>query len=262
MRVAIAGASGRMGRAVLRAAATRADVTVTGGWVRARGAGDDLGVLAGGTPTGVAASADLATAFDGAEIVVDFTLPGALEAVLEACRRRGLPLVTGTTGLAAGEQAAVVATARDIPVVQAANMSIGVTVLLDLAERAAAALGPEFDAEIIDVHHRHKLDAPSGTALAIGAAVAGVRGDNAPVEAGRGPQSGRRAPGAIGYSSVRAGDVVGEHTLMLAGPGERIELTHRAADRAAFAGGALRAAQWLRGRPPGLYGMEHVLGLA
>jgi 4-hydroxy-tetrahydrodipicolinate reductase len=131
-----------------------------------------------------------------------------------------------------------------------------------LAERAAAALGPEFDAEIIDVHHRHKLDAPSGTALAIGAAVAGVRGDNAPVEAGRGPQSGRRAPGAIGYSSVRAGDVVGEHTLMLAGPGERIELTHRAADRAAFAGGALRAAQWLRGRPPGLYGMEHVLGLA
>jgi 4-hydroxy-tetrahydrodipicolinate reductase len=262
VRVAIAGASGRMGRAVLRGVAAREDIAISGGWVRPSDADSDLGLLAGGAPTGVAASADLATALEGAEVVVDFTLPGALETLLEACRSRGIPLVTGTTGLAEGEQAALVEAAVDIPVLQAANMSVGVTVLLDLAERATAALGRGFDAEIIEVHHRHKLDAPSGTALAIGAAVAGVRGPDVPIEAGRGPGSGRRAPGAIGYSSVRGGDVVGEHTLMLAGAGERIELTHRAADRAAFADGALRAALWLRGRPPGLYGMKHVLGLA
>lgn len=263
MRVAIAGASGRMGRAVLRAAAGLEAVTVGGGWVRAdsTAAGRDLGELGGVAPLGVAATGDLGAALAGADAVIDFTLPGALRALLAACVERALPLVTGTTGLAREEQAAVAAAAQSIPIVQAANMSVGVNVLLELAARATTALGPAFDAEIVEVHHRHKLDAPSGTALAIGAAVAAARGGDAKVEAGRGPGDGRRTPGAIGYASVRAGDVVGEHTLLLAGDGERLELVHRATDRGAFAGGALRAAAWLQDRPPGLYRMRDVLGL-
>lgn len=263
MRLAVAGASGRMGRAVLRAAAD-AGLAVVGGWVRPGSTADghDLGTLAGLPPSGIAASVDLATALSDAEVVVDFTLPAALPVLLEHCRGRGLALVTGTTGLEDGQRQAVAEAAAEIAIVQAANMSVGVTILLDLAERAAAALGEDFDAEIIEIHHRHKLDAPSGTALAIGDAVARARPGTPPVEAGRGPGSGRRRPGAIGYASIRAGEVVGEHTLLLAGAGERLELTHRAADRAAFAGGALRAAAWVRGRPPGLYGMRDVLGLA
>ncbi len=263
MRIAVAGVAGRMGRAVLRSAAAREDVVVTGGWVR-RGSGaegEDLGLLAGRSASGVAASSELAAVLAEAEVLIDFTLPGALGPLLDACRARGLPLVTGTTGLGEAEKTALLDASAEIPVVQAANMSVGVAVLLDLAERAAAALGEAYDAEIVEIHHRHKLDAPSGTALAIGEAVGRARGGEAVVEAGRGPGSGRRAPGAIGYASVRAGEVVGEHTLLLAGRGERLELTHRAADRAAFADGALRAADWLRRRPPGLYGMRDVLGL-
>ena len=263
LRVAIAGAAGRMGRAVLTAALADPDCAVTGGWVQADdpACGADLGRLAGGAALGIDASADLDTALGDAEVVIDFTLPGALAALLGACRRLGRPLVTGTTGLGSDEQAMVDTAAAELPIVQAANMSVGVTVLLDLAGRAAAALGTGFDAEILEAHHRHKLDAPSGTALAIGAAVSTVRDGDVPVEAGRGPDSGARQTGAIGYASVRAGDIVGEHTLLLAGPGERVELTHRAADRAAFATGALRAAAWLRDQPPGRYGMRDVLGL-
>lgn len=268
VRIAIAGAAGRMGRAVIGAAAETRAFVVSGGWVRPDGpaGGQDLGLLAGLGSLGVTASPGLDDAFDGAQAAIDFTLPGALGDVLAACRARGLPLVTGTTGLAESEQAALVEAATVIPIVQAANLSVGVTVLLDLAARAARALGPDFDAEILELHHRHKLDAPSGTALAIGEAVTSQRDGDVAVEAGRGPDSGRRVPGAIGYASVRAGDIVGEHTLLLAGSGERVELTHRAADRRAFAVGALRAAAWLCGvdgtaRPPGLYAMADVLGL-
>jgi 4-hydroxy-tetrahydrodipicolinate reductase len=253
-----------MGGAVLRAALADDSLAVTGGWVMGGDAaeGVDLGNLAGRPDLGVAASSDLAVALADADAVIDFTLPDGLAALLGACVDRGLPLVTGTTGLAAGQQAEVETAARSIPIVQAANMSVGVTVLLELAARATAALGPGFDAEIVETHHRHKLDAPSGTALAIGAAVSAARGGDVPAEIGRGADSGARQPGAIGYASIRAGDVVGEHTLLFAGAGERVELTHRATDRGAFAAGALRAAAWLGERPPGLYGMRDVLGLA
>lgn len=264
LRVAIAGVAGRMGGAVLRAALADESLAVAGGWVIRGDAaeGADLGNLAGRTDLGVAASSDLAVALANADAVIDFTLPGGLATLLDGCVERGLPLVTGTTGLESGQQAAVETASRAIPIVQAANMSIGVTVLLELAARATAALGSGFDAEIVEAHHRHKLDAPSGTALAIGAAVSDARGGDVPTEVGRGPDSGAREPGAIGYASIRAGDIVGEHTLLFAGAGERVELTHRATDRGAFAAGALRAAAWLRARPPGLYGMRDVLGLA
>jgi 4-hydroxy-tetrahydrodipicolinate reductase len=252
-----------MGGAVLRAALAADTLAVTGGWVMRGDAaeGADLGNLAGRPELGVAAASDLAVVLADADAVIDFTLPDGLATLLGACVERGLPLVTGTTGLAGGQQAAVETAARSIPIVQAANMSVGVTVLLELAARATAALGPGFDAEIVEAHHRHKLDAPSGTALAIGTAVAEARGGDVPTEVGRGPASPARQPGAIGYASIRAGDIVGEHTLLFAGAGERVELTHRAADRGAFAAGALRAAAWLLERPPGLYDMRDVLGL-
>ena len=252
-----------MGVAVVQAAADAANARISGGWVRkgSAAAGKDLGLLAHSAELGVVAVSDLDAALGGAEAVIDFTLPEAIGEIVASCRERGLPLVTGTTGLSDEDQVQIVAAARDIPVVQAANMSIGVTVLLDLAARATAALGPGFDAEIVELHHRHKRDAPSGTALAIGSEVARARGGDCPSDVGRGPASGVRSDGAIGYSSVRAGEIVGEHTLLLAGQGERLELVHRTADRRAFAAGALRAASWLAGRPPGLYGMRDVLEL-
>lgn len=263
MRIAITGVAGRMGVAVVQAAADATSARISGGWVRRGSAaeGKDLGLLAHSAKLGVLAVSDLDAALEGADAVIDFTLPEAIGEVVTYCRGHSVPLVTGTTGLSDEDQAQIVAAAGDIPIVQAANMSIGVTVLLDLAARATAALGPGFDAEIVESHHRHKRDAPSGTALAIGREVDRARGGDCPEDIGRGRDSGLRTAGAIGYSSVRAGEIVGEHTLLLAGPGERVELIHRAADRRAFAAGALRAAAWLAGRSPGLYGMRDVLNL-
>lgn len=193
------------------------------------------------------------------DVVVDFSRPDLCVRAVDFGRRHGLACVTGTTGLASSQQRSVEAASRDVPVCQAANFSIGVNLLLDLATRAGAALDDAFDAEILELHHRFKVDAPSGTALALGRAIARGRGDGAPSAAAP-DRAGPRRAGEIGYASSRGGDVAGEHTVLFLGDGERLELTHRASDRAVFARGALRAARWLAGRGPGLYSMADVIG--
>lgn len=258
--VALGGASGRMGKALIRALRDADRFSLSGGLVRPDSSvsGRDLGAIAGLEPLGVSASIKADRAFAGAAVVVDFSLAAAAGVITGYCADHGVPLVTGVTGRSAAQEAQLRDAAARIPVVAAANMSVGVNLLLGLTRHAAAVLS-DYDAEILEVHHRHKIDAPSGTALAIGRAVADARGADQPVEMGRRPGDGARRPGAIGYASVRAGDVVGEHTLLLAGSGERIELTHRVTDRAAFAAGALRAAAWVVDQEPGLYGMDSVL---
>jgi 4-hydroxy-tetrahydrodipicolinate reductase len=198
-----------------------------------------------------------------ADVVIDFTLPEALQSHLDACVALQRPLVIGTTGLSAEQQRAIDAAAKSIPVLWAPNMSIGVTLLQQLVEQAARALGPSYDVEVLEMHHRHKVDAPSGTALALGEAAArGLERDlSAHAIFGREGAEGPRDAQTIGFATLRGGDVIGEHTVFLAGAGERIELGHRATSRETFAHGAIRAAQWLQGQPIGRYDMHHMLGL-
>jgi 4-hydroxy-tetrahydrodipicolinate reductase len=261
LNIAIIGATGRMGQCIIRAALDEPDLKLRGGLVSpaSDAAGTDLGELAGRRAIGVVASGDPEQALAGADVVIDFSLPDSTDAILAACVARRLPVVIGTTGLTERQQAALNYAASQIPVFYAANMSIGLNLLRSLAKSAAMSLGPEFDAEILDVHHRFKRDAPSGSALELGAAVVEGRGSKGPAEIGRRPGDGARESGAVGYASLRAGDVVGEHSVLLAGPGERLELIHRVSDRAAFALGAIRAARWLAGRGPGRYGMDDML---
>lgn len=249
-----------MGQALTRALAGSTRLALSGGLVRqdSAAAGRDLGVLAGLEPIGITASTQTDQAFADAAVVIDFSLAAATERVAGYCVAHGLPIVSGVTGRSAVQEACLRDAAAHIPVVAAANMSVGVNLLLALARKAAAVLA-DYDAEIVEAHHRHKIDAPSGTALAIGSAVSEGRGAASGQEIGRRPGDGPRERGAIGYASIRAGDIVGEHTLMLAGAGERIELTHRATDRAAFAAGALLAAAWVVDQAPGWFGMEEVL---
>jgi 4-hydroxy-tetrahydrodipicolinate reductase len=193
-----------------------------------------------------------------ADVLIDFSRPELTARCLDFALDRSLPMVIGTTGLSTDLQQRIDEAARRIPICQAANFSIGVNLLLDLVERAAAGLPETFDIEIAELHHRWKVDAPSGTALALGRAAADARGlEHERVAAVRG--NGERKPGQIGYQASRGGDVAGEHTVLFLGDGERLELTHRATDRAIFARGALQAAHWLRGRPPGLYSMRDLL---
>lgn len=262
-RIAVLGAGGRMGRILVGAIAGSPECLLAGAAVRpgSRLTGRDAGENAGVGSLGVALADSADRALEGADVALDFSLPEATAEVLAACRRLRVPLVIGTTGLSREQEAAVEALARDVAVVRAANTSIGVTLLAGLVRRAAAVLGEGYDVEILDLHHRYKRDAPSGTALALGRAVAEGRGTTPASEMGRRPGDGVRTPGAVGFASLRAGDVAGEHTVLFAGEGERLELVHRASDRMAFARGALRAAAWVAGRAPGLYGMEDVLGL-
>jgi 4-hydroxy-tetrahydrodipicolinate reductase len=216
-------------------------------------------------PAGVSLSPDLAALAAGSDVVIDFTHASTVRAHAEALADAGRAWVVGTSGLSAEDEAAVAEAGMRIPVVYAPNFSPGVTLVLDLAERMAAALPAElYDAEIVEMHHRQKVDAPSGTAIGLGRAVAAGRGaDLAEVmESGRHGHTGPRKPGAIGFAALRGGQVVGEHTLLFAGATEHIALSHRAFDRRAFASGAVRAALWTRGQPAGLYSMRHVLGLA
>jgi len=256
--VAILGASGRMGRTLLRCLPEFPALSLSGA-LTAPGAGldgRDAGEVAGLAPLGVSLSERVGVALAGARVAVDFTLPEAVPVTATACREAGVALVSGVTGLDQEGRAALRAAAADVPVLWAPNMSAGIAVLERVAALAAAAL-KEFDAGIYEVHHTAKRDAPSGTALALGRAVVGARG----LEPGAAtPDAQFRADG-LGYGVLRAGDVVGEHTVTLAGPGERIELVHRATDRAIFARGALRAAAWLAGKPPGIYSLCDVLGL-
>jgi 4-hydroxy-tetrahydrodipicolinate reductase len=262
LKIAVAGAGGRMGGTVTAALAEARDLNLSGALLAPGDPreGHEVGAPPDLPASGVRFTTDPAEAIGGADVLIDFSLPEGTMTVLEVCLDAGLPLVCGVTGLDEASRDRLRAAGGKIPVLLAANMSVGVNLMIHLSRVAAAAL-PGFDAEISEIHHRFKRDAPSGTALAIGEAVDQGRGGGSGSEIGRGPGDGPRETGAIGYASLRAGDVVGEHTLLLAGDGERLEITHRAGDRMAFAAGALRAARWLAGRPPGFYGMDHVLGL-
>ncbi|MDY6814151.1 MAG: 4-hydroxy-tetrahydrodipicolinate reductase [Pseudomonadota bacterium] len=263
-RIAVSGAAGRMGRALIAAAA--AEGCRLGAALEAAGngaLGRDAGELAGVERAGVALGADLVAAAADFDVLIEFTRPAPTLEHLASCRRLGKAMVIGTTGIDAAGQAALAEAAREIPIVFAPNMSIGVNLLLKLVDTAARALGESVDVEILEAHHRHKVDAPSGTALALGEVAAEALGRDLAHDAvyGRQGQTGERSRRTIGFATVRAGDIVGEHTVMFAGEGERLELTHKASSRTNFARGALRAAGWLAGRPPGLYDMQDVLGL-
>ena len=268
-RVAIAGAGGRMGQALIDATladpafALTAALEVPGSPALGRDAGERIG-----RATGVVVGADVDAAAAAADVLIDFTRPEGTLVHVAACARQGTAAVVGTTGLSAAQKAEIAEFARTIPVVVAPNMSVGVNVLLKLVELTAQRLGADYDIEIVEMHHRHKVDAPSGTALRLGEAAAAGAGRNladCAVYAREGV-TGEREPGAIGFATLRGGDVVGEHTVIFAGTGERVELTHKATSRQTFAGGALRAARFAAacraaGRP-GLYDMADVLGLA
>ncbi len=251
-RIGIAGLTGRMGR-LLAEEVPAAGAVLVGGTARSGAA----------PPPGVPVM-DLASLTRTAEVVIDFTHAAAVQAHAVALAAAGTAWVLGTSGLSAAEEAAVAAAARTIPVVYAANFSAGVNLVLALAERMAAALPAEsYDAEILEMHHRQKVDAPSGTAIGLGRAVARGRGValEAVMDSGRDGHTGPRKPGAIGFAALRGGQVVGEHTLLFAAGTEHIALTHRAFDRRTFATGAVRAALWTAGRTPGLYSMMDVLGM-
>lgn len=269
VRLAIAGAGGRMGMALIASVLEAEDLALAAALdvPGAPGVGRDAGAALGRT-TGVTATSDVEAALAGVDVLIDFTRPEGTVAHATACARAGVGLVAGTTGLSAAHKAAIAQSARTIPIVQSANMSVGVNVLADLAARAAAALGAAYDIEIVEMHHRHKVDAPSGTALMLGEAAAkgaGIDLSKNGVYAREGV-TGERKPGTIGFATLRGGDVVGEHVVVFAGTGERVELAHRATSRRMFADGALRAARFVaalrREGRAGLYDMRDVLGLA
>jgi 4-hydroxy-tetrahydrodipicolinate reductase len=261
--LAIFGISGRMGQSLIRA--IREDDAVQLSGALSSGGSERLGLdaAADGPATGIAVTADAAAALRGAAVAVDFSQPAALLEHARACAMAQVPLLVGVTGYDAGAREALAVIARSIPLLLAPNTSVGVGLLNELTATAAKTLGVTYDVEIGEAHHRHKRDAPSGTALKLGETVAAARGqvfgEVAAFDRAGARQA--RAAGSIGFSVVRAGDIVGEHTVTFAAAGERIELTHRATDRMIFARGALRAARWLAGRPPGLYAMKDVLGL-
>ncbi len=254
-----------MGCALVRAAAETSDLRVAAAVASSRSAavGRDAGELAGVGNIGVGVTNDLAAAVASADVVIDFSNSEATAANLAACRAAGKALLIGTTGFAAELAAALDSAAREIPLLVAPNTSVGITLLIELVQQAARALPPTFDIEVIEAHHRTKRDAPSGTALALGnAAAAGRRGPGLPVTRKEieFPRTEPRRDGDIGFAVIRGGDIVGEHTVLFAGGGERISLSHSATDRAIFARGALQAARWLRIQPPGRYFMRDILG--
>jgi 4-hydroxy-tetrahydrodipicolinate reductase len=262
--VVIVGARGRMGQALIKEVLDSENLALAGAVARrgAPGLGEDAGKVLGMVEAGVDISDRIAPR--RGSVVVDFSLPEATNANIAACRRHGVPLVLGTTGLSADSRSALADAAREIPIVVAANFSVGVTVLTRLAAIAARSLGTAWETEIMEVHHRHKRDAPSGTALRIGEAVAAATGRTLEESAvlGRAGKEGPRGRDEIGLVALRGGDVAGEHTVMFFGASERLELVHRASDRAIFARGALRAAAWVADRERGLYDMADVLGLS
>ena len=249
MRIVIIGAAGRMGRAIREAMQEWPDT-----------------VLAGAVDREASAAAGITTNLEallpGADVVIDFSSPQSTAANLAACARHGTAVLVGTTGLGPEALAAAAAASARVPVIVAANTSLGVTLLVDLVRAAARALPADFDIEIIEGHHRHKKDSPSGTALALGRAAAAGRGQDleTAMAAERRGESPRRS-GEIGFAVVRGGDIVGDHTVLFAGSGERVSVSHQATDRSIFARGALRAASWLVGRAPGRYEMVDVIGL-
>ena len=264
-KIAIAGAAGRMGRHLIEAA-HNSEATQPTVALEAPGhasLGSDAGVLVGVGELGIALTDDLAAQAEVFDVLIDFTIPEATLAHVRVCRAAGRAIVIGTTGLSEEQKSELAEAARDIPVVFAPNMSVGVNLCLKLLDLAARVLGDTVDVEVIEAHHRHKIDAPSGTALRMGEVVADALGRDLRDCAvyGREGRTGERDRRTIGFETIRAGDIVGEHTVLFAGEGERVEITHKASSRMTFAGGAVRAAAWLAGRPAGLYDMQDVLGL-
>ncbi len=265
LKVAISGAAGRMGRMLVAAVAAAEDLRL-GATLEAPGSpfiGTDAGELAAIGAAGVAIGGDIATVVDAFDVLVDFSVPQATLDKLDACADAGKALVVGTTGFDAAGLSAIRRAARTVPIVMAPNMSVGVNVAFKLIEYAAKTLGDDVDVEVFEAHHRHKIDAPSGTAVRMGEILAHVLGRDLATDAiyGREGITGERPRRAIGFHSMRGGDIVGEHTVAFAGTGERIEITHRAATRENFAAGAVRAVRFVADREPGLYGMDDVLGL-
>jgi 4-hydroxy-tetrahydrodipicolinate reductase len=242
LKVAVAGASGRMGRMLIEAVEAAADCTLAGTL--------DIG-------------RDIAASLADAQVLIDFTRPEGTMAHLAACRARGIKMVIGTTGFSDAQKAEIAAHAEHIALMVAPNMSVGVNVVLRLLDTAARALAEGYDIEIVEAHHRHKVDAPSGTALKMGEVVAAALGRDLKQHAvyGREGVTGERDPGTIGFATVRGGDIVGDHTVMFCGTGERIEIAHKSSSRATYAQGALRAARFLADKPSGLFDMNDVLGL-
>ena len=265
MKIGIVGAAGRMGRMLIAEVLGVEGCQLAGG-TEPPGSGvlgQDLGLLIGAAEQGLSIGDDTSALFKASDAVVDFTHPDATARHAALSGETGVALIVGTTGLEAQHMEALGRAAAKAAVVQAANMSIGVNLLLGLTEQVASALGDDYDIEIAEMHHRHKVDAPSGTALSLGAAAAKGRGVNLEdvSDRGRDGEAGPRIAGDIGFSVIRGGDVAGDHTVIFAGPGERVELTHKAGSREIFARGAIRAALWTEGRAPGLYSMRDVLGL-
>jgi 4-hydroxy-tetrahydrodipicolinate reductase len=266
MRLVVAGAAGRMGRTVIKAIAETGGMVLVGALDAADGPaiGQDAGELAGLGRTGIAVtSANAPAVLAGAEGVIDFTIPAASVVLAEHCAELGIVHVVGTTGFAPSDEETIAAAAARTCIVKSGNMSLGVNLLAALARQVARTLDDEFDIEIIEMHHNRKIDAPSGTALLLGASAA--RGRDIDLRAhsvrARDGHTGARKRGDIGFATLRGGTVVGDHSVIFAGPHERIELTHKAEDRMIFARGAVKAALWARGRKPGLYSMADVLGL-
>ena len=264
-RVAVMGAAGRMGKTLIEAVQQSSGAVLSAAFDRPDSSliGADVGELAGVGKLGLSLQADLQQALGQFDVLIDFTHPSVTLRNLEACRQAGKGMVIGTTGFSAEEKQLLVEAARDIPIVFAANYSVGVNLCLKLLDTAARVLGDEVDIEIIEAHHRHKVDAPSGTALRMGEVVANALGRDLQQVAvyGREGQTGARARETIGFATVRAGDVVGDHTVLFAAEGERVEITHKASSRMTFANGAVRAAAWLANQPAKLYDMQDVLGL-
>jgi 4-hydroxy-tetrahydrodipicolinate reductase len=264
LKVVIAGCSGRMGHALLESVFADAELVLHGALDRAenphlgRDAGEQFGKL-----SGIKVTADVAAALNGADVLVDFTRPEASMQYLDACQKANVSMVIGTTGFSAEQKTAIEAASKNISIVFAPNMSVGVTLLINLVEQAAKVLKDGYDIEVVEMHHRHKVDAPSGTALRLGEAAAhGIGQDlkDCAIYAREGV-TGEREAGKIGFATLRGGDVVGDHTVMFAGIGERVEITHKASSRATFAIGALRAAKFLAGKKSGQFDMQDVLGL-
>jgi 4-hydroxy-tetrahydrodipicolinate reductase len=266
MRVVIAGAGGRMGRTLIHAVAATKGLILASA-VEAPGAaviGRDTGELAGLEPNGIKVTSDVAAALKDADGLIEFVIPAATLAFVELTAAAGKVHIIGTTGHSTEEETVIAKAANRATIVKSGNMSLGVNLLVALTKRVAKTLNDDYDVEIVEMHHNKKIDAPSGTALMLGRAAAAARGVDLKQHSVRGRDGmiGARNTGDIGFASLRGGTVVGEHSVIFAGPAERVELTHRAEDRMIFARGALHAALWARGKKPGLYSMADVLGLA
>ena len=261
-RIAVAGASGRMGQMLIDAIRAADDCSLSGALDLASSTaiGQDAGA---GQPTGVLISADLRAGLANSQVLIDFTRPEGTLAHIKVCRELGIAMVIGTTGFTEAQKAEIDAASKDIAIMMAPNMSVGVNVTLKLLEMAAKALSTGYDIEIIEAHHRHKVDAPSGTALKMGEVIADALGrdlKDCAVYAREGV-TGERDPSSFGFATIRGGDIVGDHTVLFAGIGERIEISHKSSSRSTYAQGSLRAVRFLEGKKAGLFNMFDVLGL-